>query len=92
MPDSIEAILAAAAARAGEKYAGPLGGELLSAAVLLGTQELERRLGARLEGASPEAKLALLDQIQIGDTDSELAEGGRLAGVRNPQAAEDQHG
>lgn len=87
MPDTIESILAAAAAKQGAKYAGQLGAELLSAAVHLGTQELERRIGKRLEDASPSTKLALLDQIQIGDTEAELREGEALAEPRNPEVA-----
>lgn len=67
-------------------YGGPLAGVLASAVIKVGTAELEKRAGKKLNAMSREEALALLDSLEIGSTAAEIAAGEALAEPRNPEA------
>lgn len=82
MPNTLDTLLTSLATA----YGGPVAGIVADALIKVGKAEIEKRTGRPLLSHSPEEILALLDQIEIGDTAAEIAEGEALA-AKNPEAA-----
>jgi len=80
MAETVDSLVTALATA----YGGPVGGIVADALLRIGKAEVEKRAGRSLLSHSPEEILALLDQITIGETADEIAEG-EASAVKNAQ-------
>ena len=82
MPSTLDTLLTSLATA----YGGPVAGIVTDALLKVGKAEVEKRYGRPLSSYTREEMLALVDQLEIGSTADEIAEGEALA-VKNPAAA-----